>query len=67
MNKGIYKMKTTSGNEVTYTYPEMMEIVKQYLTKKYPETYITEQECMSELDNFASRFKLIDNKEQLNS
>ena len=65
MAKGIYKMKTTSGKEVTYTYPEMMDIVKQHLKNKYPDTYITEQDCLAEVDRFVARFKLIDNKEEL--
>ena len=61
MNKSRYTMMTTSGEEVYYSQKEMLDIVRQYLTKKYPNRDITESDCLDEVDDFVSRFKLVDN------
>ena len=64
MAKSSYIMRTTSGGEVAYSLKTMLEITRKYLEQCASNTsIITEKDCLNEIDDFVSRFKLVDNKD----
>lgn len=63
MARSSYKMKTTSGEEVEYTYDEMYQIA-EYFLKTNGNAMPTKKECEDAMVDFSSRFKKVVIKEE---
>lgn len=59
MIKNFYTIKTTSGEEREYSHADMLGICRQYLEQRGLDADL--RACENEIDDFVSRFKLIDN------